>query len=101
MSAILVDQITAVYVVLAVSFAIFAGIFAFVWRLSRQAGLPPGTRGMALGFFVLMWAVFGVLAGIKAISSVGTVLTLSMAALLADWLVLFFCLWKLDKASES
>jgi hypothetical protein len=101
MNAILVDQVTAVYVVLAVSSAIFGGIFAFVWRLSRRARLPAKARAMALGAQLLMWAAVAVLAVTGVVGSVDTVLILSLGALLADWLIVFSCLWRLDKASKA
>ena len=83
MDAILVDQVTAIYVVLAVAMAIFGGIYAFVWRLAGQADI--GGSNLAAGFagMVVLWGALGFTAVAKAVTAVDLMLTIAAVAVLA------------------
>ena len=100
MGALLVDQVTSVYIVVAVAFAIFGGIYAYLWRLAGQAGKPGGT-GAGIVAMVLLWLVFAALGLGGVIRSVDTLLLVAAAAVLAVWLLIFYSLWRLDRSSGS
>ena len=101
MDAILVDQVTAVFVVLAVAMAIFGGIYAFVWRLAGQAA----ERGDAflVGFFgmLVLWALLAVLALAKVVTTVDLMLMVAAVSVLVAWMLIFSALWGLDSATSS
>ncbi len=99
MGAILVDQITAVYIVVAVAFAIFGGIFGYVWRLWAAAGV--GSRAVAGGFAVMVaiWVGFGVAGVLQLVKTVDVMLLLAAAGVLACWLMIFYLLWRTDRAT--
>lgn len=100
MDAILVDQITAIYVVLAVAMAIFGGIYAFIWRLGGQAG-QQGTPFVA-GFagMVVLWAALGAMAVAKVVTAVDLMLMVAAVSVLAAWMLVFSALWRLDNAAR-
>jgi hypothetical protein len=99
MDALLVDPITAVYVVMAVAMAILGGIYAFVWRLAGQAG--AGARSLAVGFagMVVLWAALGFAAVARMVTAVDLMLMLAALSVLAAWMLVFFALWRLDSAT--
>ncbi len=99
MDAILVDQVTAIYVVLAVAMAIFGGIYAFIWRLAGQAGL--GGNSYLSGFvgLVVLWGALGAMALAKVVTAVDLMLLVAAASVLVAWLLIFSALWRLDGAT--
>jgi hypothetical protein len=99
MDAILVDQVTAIYVVLAVAMAIFGGIYTFVWRLAGQAGLKGNT--LLLGFvgLVTMWGALAVMALVKLVTAVDLMLVVAAIFVLIAWILIFSALWRLDSAT--
>lgn len=99
MDAILVDQVTAIYVVLAVAMAIFGGIYAFIWRLARQAGM--GGSNLAAGFVALvaLWGALGVMALAKVVTAVDVLLVVAAVSVLVAWTLIFSALWRLDSAT--
>ena len=101
MGGVLVDQVTAVYIVLAVAFAIYGGVYAYVWRLGVLAG--PGAKALAAGFvaMIVMWGVFAAMGIARVVASVDTMLFLAALAVLASWLLIFYFLWRLDQASRA
>lgn len=100
MDAILVDQVTALYVVLAVALVVFGGVFAWLWRLNGQAGLP--VRPYVVGSVVLALLVLalGGVAMARAVTQVDTALWLVMLVLLIVWSGVFTLLWRLDGATR-
>jgi hypothetical protein len=98
MDALLVDPITAIYVVLAVAMAIFGGIYAYVWRLGGQSALGSS---LASGFVALamLWVSVAVMALAKVVTEVNLVLVVAAVSVLAAWLLIFLALWRLDSAT--
>lgn len=98
MGAILVDQITALYVVLAVAYVVFGGVFVYLWRMN--ALLRQGTRPYILGVMtlVVLLLVLGGLWQGKVISGEDTALLAVMSAILALWVGIFAYIWRLDNA---
>lgn len=101
MGGILVDQVTAVYIVLAVAFAIYGGVYLYVWRLGAQA--RHDGKALTLGFLAMaaLWAALAALGVGKMVASVDTILIVAAAAVLACWLLIFYFLWRLDQASKA
>lgn len=101
MGGILVDQVTAVYVVLAVACAIYGGIYAYVWRLGSSARYL--SRPLAVGFVAMaaLWGIFVILGVGRVIASVDSMLLLAALAVLASWLLIFYFLWRLDSVSGT
>jgi hypothetical protein len=97
MDALLVDQVTALYVVLAVALVVFGGVFAYLWRLSAQTHRRAGEYAAGGLLLVAIVLGFGSLAATRAITSVDVALWLVMACLLGVWLGLFYCVWRLDR----
>ena len=99
MDAILVDQVTAVYVVLAVAMAIFGGIYAFVWRLAGQAGLKGNTLLAGFAGLVTLWGALGAMALAKVVTAVDLMLVVAAVSVLVAWILIFSALWRLDSAT--
>ncbi|MDP3047503.1 MAG: hypothetical protein Q8O07_08510 [Chloroflexota bacterium] len=101
MDAILVDQVTAIYVVLAVAMAIFGGIYAFVWRLGGQAGM--GGSNLAAGFagMVVLWGALGFMALAKVVTAVDLMLVVAAVSVLVALMLVFSALWRLDSATSA
>jgi hypothetical protein len=99
MDAILVDQITAIYVVLAVAMAIFGGIYAFVWRLAGQAGLQGNPLLVGFVALVMLWGALAVMAAVKLVTAVDVMLAVAALSVLIAWILIFFALWRLDSAT--
>lgn len=98
MDALLVDQITAIYVVLAVAMAIFGGIYAFVWRLGGQAGMGSS---IASGFIalVMLWVSVAVMGLAEVVTEPYLTLVVAAVSVLAAWILIFSALWRLDSAT--
>lgn len=96
MEAVLVDPITALYVVLAVACVVFGGIFIYLWRMN--ALLRRGARPYILGAvaLVMLLLVFGGLWQGKVISGEDIALLVVMLAILALWMGIFAYIWQLD-----
>lgn len=101
MGALLVDQVTAVYIVLAVAFAIYGGVYAYVWRLGVLAGSSAKALGVGFVAMAATWGLFAVLGLVRAVASVDTMLLLAAVAVLASWLLIFYFLWRLDQAFRA
>jgi hypothetical protein len=101
MGGILVDEVTAVYIVVAVAFAIFGGIFGYVWRLAASAG--GAVRGVAAGFglMAVIWLGFGAAGVMQVVKAVDAMLLLAAGGVLACWLIIFYFLWQIDRASGA
>jgi hypothetical protein len=100
MDAILVDQVTALYVVLAVAMVVFGGVFAWLWRLNAQAGLHGRPYKVGVALFALLVLAFGGVAAGRLVSQVDTALWLVMVTLVAVWCGTFYLLWSLDSATR-
>lgn len=98
MDAILVDQITAIYVVLAVAMAIFGGIYAFVWRLGGQSGMGS-TVASGFAALVILWVSLAVMGLAKVVTEVDQMLVVAAVSVLAAWILIFSALWRLDSAT--
>jgi hypothetical protein len=99
MDALLVDQVTAIYVVLAVAMAIFGGIYAFVWRLAGQAGLNGNTLLTGFVGLAVLWVLLAVMGVARAVPLVDPMLVFAAVSVLAAWILTFVALWRLDSAS--
>jgi hypothetical protein len=99
MDAILVDQITAIYVVLAVAMAIFGGIYAFVWRLAGQAGQRENTLLAGFVGLATLWGVLAAMALAKLVTAVDLMLVIAAVSVFAAWMLIFSALWRLDSAT--
>jgi hypothetical protein len=101
MGAILVDQITALYFVLAVAFVVFGGIYAYLWWLSSKSGLD--VRGLGAGFAaiaVLAAALFS-LHAVNAVTTVEVMQVVAAVSVLAVWIILYVALRRLNGAMRS
>lgn len=101
MVGILVDQVTAVYIVVAVAFAIFGGIFAYVARLAATANAGGRQVGVGFGVMVAIWLVFGVAGVMRLVPTVDAMLIFAAGGVLACWLLIFYFLWQIDRASRA
>jgi hypothetical protein len=101
MDAILVDQVTAIYVVLAVAMAIFGGIYAFVWRFAGQAGLKGNSLQMGFVGLVVLWGALGVMALARVVTTVDLMLAVAAVSVLVAWILVFSALSRLDGATSA
>lgn len=101
MSGLLVDDITALCIVLAVAFVVFGGVYAYVWRLAAAVGVARGPA--AIGFVALL-AVSTVSLGLGlggAVKGIDVMLALGALSVLANWLLVFGLVWSVDRAVAS
>jgi len=101
MDALLVDQVMAVYVVVAVAMAILGGIYAYVWRLSAMTGLSQRRLGLGFAGMVVLWLVLAAAAAARVFATVEPVLVLAALAILSIWALIFYFLWELDRTSRT
>jgi hypothetical protein len=101
MVGILVDEITAVLIVVAVACAIFGGICGCVWWLANLSGRKVRGVGLGFGVMVAIWLAFAAAGMLHLVPVVSTMLYLAAGGVLICWLIIFYFLWNIDRASGS
>jgi len=96
MEAVLVDQITALYVVLAVAMVVFGGVFFYLWRLSALLRRGAGPYALGAGALIALLLGLGGLWQGKVIASEDMGLLAVLLAILVVWAGIFVYLWRLD-----